>query len=131
MNPIQIAAILVFLISFYGLIIGKKMIKAVVYMVLMQSAVIVFFLSIGFQSGIVPPIGAYLEYAEHIADPLPQALMITAIVVGVAVTTINITMLMALFRKHPTTDWDEARKKSMDREKPSQKPSEASLENQS
>jgi len=114
MNLIQVAAILVFLISFYGLITGKKMIKAVVYMVLMQSAVIVFFLSIGFQSGTVPPIGAYLEHAEQIADPLPQALMITAIVVGVAVTTINITMLMALFRKHPTTDWDEARKKSME-----------------
>ncbi|MCL2843625.1 MAG: cation:proton antiporter subunit C [Oscillospiraceae bacterium] len=116
MNPIEVAAIVVFLISFYGLITGKKMIKAVVYMVLMQSAVIVFFLSIGFQSGTVPPMGAYLEYAEHIADPLPQALMITAIVVGVAVTTINITMLMAFFRKHPTTDWDEARKKSMEKE---------------
>jgi len=116
MNPIEIAVILVFLISFYGLITGKKMIKAVVYVVLMQSAVIVFFLGIGFQSGTVPPMGDYLNYAEHIADPLPQALMITAIVVGVAVTTINITMLMAFFRKHPTTDWDEARKKSMEQE---------------
>jgi len=114
MNIIEIAAIVVFFISFYGLITGKKMIKAVVYLVLMQSAVVLFFLGIGFEAGTVPPIGPYLEQADYlpIADPLPQALMITAIIVGVAVTTINITMLMALFRKYQTTDWEEARKKS-------------------
>jgi multicomponent Na+:H+ antiporter subunit C len=40
-----------------------------------------------------------------IADPFPQALMLTAIIIGVSVTAINITMLNTLFRKFKTLDW--------------------------
>ncbi|MCL2864863.1 MAG: cation:proton antiporter subunit C [Lachnospiraceae bacterium] len=106
---INIIAILMFFISFFGLITSHSMIKSIVFTVLMESAVILFFLSLGFQSGIIPPIGVNLENLEHVADPLPQALMITAIIIGVAVTTIKITILMSFFRKFKTTDWDEAR----------------------
>jgi len=113
MNLIHTATILLFFICFYGLITSKQMIKSVVFLVLLQASVIMFFLSLGFQSGIVPPIGDYLDQLEYVADPLPQALMITASVVGVAVATINITMLMSLFRDYKTTDWDMAQKKSM------------------
>lgn len=109
MNMINIIAILMFFISFFGLITSHSMIKSIVFTVLMESAVILFFLSLGFQSGIIPPIGVNLENLEHVADPLPQALMITAIIIGVAVTTIKITILMSFFRKFKTTDWDEAR----------------------
>ena len=114
MNIIQIAIILLFFICFYGLITSKKMIKSIVFIVLLQASVILFFLSFGFRSGISPPIGDYFEQLEYVADPLPQALMITAIVVGVAVVTINITMLMSLFREYKTTDWDIAQQKSME-----------------
>ena len=110
----QIAIILLFFICFYGLITSKNMIKSVVFIVLIQAAVILFFLSLGFRSGMTPPIGYDFGYFEYVADPLPQALMITAIVVGVAVTTVIITMLMSLFREYKTTDWDMAQEKSME-----------------
>ena len=67
-----------------------------------------FWLGVGSRFGIVPPIftdAAYLEYPDAIADPLPQALMLTAIIIGIAVTAINITMLNALYKKHRTVNW--------------------------
>jgi len=40
-----------------------------------------------------------------LADPLPSALMITAIVIGLSVTAITLTMLMTLLRRYRTADW--------------------------
>lgn len=110
MNILEILTLVLFFISFYGLIASRRMIKSVVFSMLMQTSVIVFFLGLGFRSGIRPPIGDYFEALEYVADPLPQALMITAIVIGIAVVTISITMLMSLFRSYKTTDWDVARR---------------------
>ena len=114
MNILEILTLALFFISFYGLITSRKMIKSVVFSMLMQTAVIVFFLGLGFRIGIRPPIGDYFETLEYVADPLPQALMITAIVIGIAVVTISITMLMSLFRSYKTTDWDVAQRMSME-----------------
>jgi len=100
--------ILLFFISFYGMITTSNIIKSIVFIMLMQTAVIMFWLGVGARYGVVPPIIgdiAYLEYADVIADPLPQALMLTAIIIGIAVTAINITMLNALFKKHKTVNW--------------------------
>jgi len=100
--------ILLFFISFYGLITTSNIIKSIVFIMLMQTSVIMFWLGVGARYGIVPPIIGditYLEYADVIADPLPQALMLTAIIIGIAVTAINVTMLNALFKKYKTVNW--------------------------
>ena len=102
----EIVAILVFFIGFFGLITSPHIIKSVVYIIVMETSAVMFFLTIGFQRGMTAPIGEYLENA---ADPLSQALMITAIIIGVAVTAINITLLIILFRKYQTTNWDIAK----------------------
>jgi len=103
---IEIFTIVVFFIGFYGLITSRNIIKSIVFVILMEVAVIMFFLSLGFNSQIVPPIGTDFNGAEYVADPLPQALMITAVIVGLATTAINITMFITLFRKHKSADWD-------------------------
>jgi len=102
---VEIASILVFFIGFYGIITGKNVIKSIVSIGIMEMAIVVFFLNLGFFEGTQPPIGLEIV-AELVADPLPQALTITAIIIGVAVTAINLTMLLALFRQFNSTDWE-------------------------
>lgn len=103
-HVIEIFPVVMFFISFYGLIISKKIIKSIIFMTLMEMAVIMFFLTLGTRSGHLPPvIGQNMAYA---VDPLPQALMITAIIIGLAVTAVNLTMLISLCREAHTTDWD-------------------------
>jgi len=110
-------AVGLFFLSFFGLITSRNIIKCIIFILLMQTAVIMFWLFLGASSGTTPPIIDSPELMENIAvisDPLPQALMLTAIIIGISVVAINITMVNTLFRKHNTTDWSEMAKCSMD-----------------
>ena len=82
-NYVEITGLLLFLIGFYGLIARRNIIKTILSLGIMDISVILFFLGILFEAGMRPPIG---ESAAPAADPVPQALMITAIVIGAAVT---------------------------------------------
>jgi len=105
----EIMVAFVFFVGFYGLIVSKSVIKSIVSIVIMEAAVVMFFLTFGFTSGMTPPIGHGLE---NVTDPLPQALMITAIIIGVAVTAINLTMLISLCRQYKTAYWDIIKSKN-------------------
>ena len=111
----QTAAIVMFFLAFFGLITSSNIIKSVICLMLKQTAVIVFFLGMRYREGMLPPIGLNLvESIDYIADPLPQALMITAIVIGLAVTAVDITMIIYLTNKTNSTEWQEVKEKSME-----------------
>jgi multicomponent Na+:H+ antiporter subunit C len=102
--------VLVFFISFFGLLISDHVVKSIVLVTLMQTSVILLWLGIGARLGSAPPLFPGTEYIdtyamEGVADPLPQALMLTAIIIGIAVTAVNITLLNGLFRKYKVLDW--------------------------
>ena len=103
----ELFSVVMFFIGFYGLITSKNIIKSIASLTVMEVAAVVFFLSLGYVEGIKPPIGLYME---NVADPLPQALVITAIIIGVTVSAINLTMLISLCRQSKTTDWDTVKK---------------------
>jgi len=115
---VEFYSILLFFISFYGLITSKNIIKSIVSILIMETSVIMFILSIGFENGMKPPIGKNLEFAS---DPLPQALVITAIIIGITVAAVNFTMLISLYRQYKTTDWDTVEKKNAEPETPAAK----------
>jgi len=107
LSPIEIFALIMFFIGFYGLITSNNVIKSIVFVSILEMAVIIFWVSLGFRVGIVPPVGDFLLTTPdiaYIADPLPQALMITAIIIGMSVTAANIVMLITLVRKVKSTD---------------------------
>ena len=121
-NVVELAAIAMLFISFYGLMVTRNMIKSIICIVLMEVSVVMLWLSFGFRPNLIPPImeniGGY-EYIdiigiENIGDPLPQALMITAIIIGLSVTAVNTIMFITLYRKYHTVDWDIAKKRSLE-----------------
>jgi multicomponent Na+:H+ antiporter subunit C len=106
-SPVELFALLMFFIGMYGLIISKNAIKSIIFVGVLEMAVILFWIGLGFRIGMLPPIQDFLfEEMAYVADPLPQALMITAIIIGMAVTATNIIMLITLVRKVKSTDWD-------------------------
>ena len=112
---IELFALIMFFIGLYGLFISKNVIKSIVFVSVLEMAVIMFWLGLGYRSGIMPPVQEFLyEDIAYIADPLPQALMITAIIIGMSVTAANIVMLITLVRKLKTTEWDALKSKSME-----------------
>ena len=106
---VEIFSVIIFFISFYGLITSKNIIKSIASIGIMEIAIIMFFLGLGYTSGMKPPIGASLEY---VADPLPQALVITTIIIGITVSAVNLSMLITLCRQFKAADWDIIEKKS-------------------
>ena len=72
---LELFPVLLFFISFFGLITGKTVIKSIVYILLMQTSVIMYWLILGVGLGNRPPIidnAAYLADLDAIADPLPK-----------------------------------------------------------
>lgn len=104
MNLVEITGLLLFLIGFYGLAARRNIIKSVLSLGVMDIGVIVFFLGIRNIPGVPPPIGE-AAVSNTVADPVPQALMITAIVIGVSVTAAALMMFSALYHRYGSTNW--------------------------
>lgn len=105
-------SIILFFVGIYGLISRRNIVKTVISIGIMEVATILLFLTINYSEDSVPPIGVNIP--GNIADPLPQALMITAIVIGVATTAVSLTMFISLYHKYGTTNWEKVIRKRME-----------------
>jgi len=103
----QTIGIILFFIGLYGLMTKRSIVKTIAAMDIMESGVFLFWIAINFTEGSVPPIGE--QGAEVFADPVPSALMITSIVIGMGATAIALTMFMHYKQKHGITHWSRNR----------------------
>ncbi|MEX1308706.1 MAG: cation:proton antiporter subunit C [Eubacteriales bacterium] len=104
----EITAIIIFFIGIYGIIARRNIVKTVISFGVMETGVILFFIAGGFGSEKAPILLDTTDIAT-VADPIPQALMITAIVIGIGVTAVALTMFINLYHKFGTTNWEKAR----------------------
>ncbi|MFP4113785.1 MAG: sodium:proton antiporter [Spirochaetota bacterium] len=95
----------IFLVGLWGVIALPNMIKKVVALSIANSAIILFFIYFGSLSGETAPI--LTEETVRPVDPLPQALMLTAIVVGICVITLALALVYRLYRRYGTLDMRE------------------------
>ncbi len=95
-------SILIILIGLYGVINSPNLIKKVMCLSLVESMVILQFLGVGFR----PDGGAPIlnQGMETFVDPIPQALMLTAIVIGVCFNALAIALIVKLYRQRGTVD---------------------------
>lgn len=109
------AALSLMLIGLYGMISKNNLLKKVIGMVIFQSAIILFYVSIGEKKGATIPIlehghgpieHAVIDAASY-ANPLPHVLMLTAIVVGVATLGVALAVIQKIYRVHGTIEEDE------------------------
>ncbi len=99
----EYVALILFLIGIYGLLARRNIIKTIISLGIIQTAIVLFFMTIHFSEDKLPPIG-HVTSATGV-DPIPQALMITAIVIGVSVTAVSLTMFISLYHRYGTTNW--------------------------
>ncbi len=106
--------IVLMMIGFYAMIGKKNLIKKIIGMNIFQTAIILFYISIGCKKGGTLPILQHVhEYAEHAIqasayiNPLPHVLMLTAIVVMVATLGVALSIVIMIYRKYNTLEEDE------------------------
>lgn len=108
-NPLSVS-VLLFTIGLLGVLIKKNIIKTIISIAIMDASVILFFLGLNYDRSAVAPVD--IQGSDMIvADPLTQAVMITAIVIGVSSVAVSLTMFIHLYNRYGTADWDKAKKK--------------------
>lgn len=101
----QTVSLLIFFIGVFGIVTQRNIVKTIISINVMDVGAILFLITVNVRAGDVPPVGD-TDFLR-MADPLPQALMITAIVIGISVSAVSLTIFISLFRKHGTTDWSK------------------------
>lgn len=86
------------------------------FIVLSNAANLLILAMSGNPEGMNPPIA--LEGVENMVDPLPQALILTAIVIGFGVTAYLIFLLYRIFLDHGTANQAELFREEREDDKP-------------
>ncbi len=97
-------AVAIFFIGLYGAMSQRNIIKTIMSVGIMDMGAIVFIVMVNEPEQALPPIAGVP--LERMADPVPQALMITAIVIGVSVVAMCLAMAMRVAYRYRTADWD-------------------------
>ena len=103
------------MIGMYAMIVKRNLIKKTIGMNIVQTAVILFYVSIGAKLGKTIPIleadhGHDAHHAVQAVDyinPLPHVLMLTAIVVSVATLGVALALAIKVHRQYGTLEEDE------------------------
>jgi len=106
---IQYAAILLMMIGLYGLLTNRNVIKIVVSLNILEIGLNIFIISIGFVYDGIAPILTSTNNSSSLlfVDPLPQALVLTAIVIGVGTTALGLALVKGIYSKYKTLEIDE------------------------
>lgn len=101
-------AALLLLIGLHGMLIRPNLLRKLMAMNILQVAVIMFFIALADKTGATAPIEVKgLTQATDYINPLPHALMLTAIVVGVSTTGVALALLIRIYRHYGTLEEPE------------------------
>ena len=108
---------LLFMIGLYCAVVKKNMVKIVIGLMVMEYSVNIFLIMLGYRFGGIAPIVEknYIEsgmeqFINASVDPLPQALVLTAIVISLGSLALMISICIRTYEKYGTFDITEIRR---------------------
>ena len=111
---------LLFMIGLYCAAVKKNMVKIVIGIMIMEYAVNLFLIMLGYRTGGTAPIvgredittGSQLSnlFINSCVDPLPQALVLTSIVISLGSLALMISICIRTYEKYGTFDITEIRR---------------------
>ncbi|MHC4536816.1 MAG: sodium:proton antiporter [Planctomycetota bacterium] len=112
---------LMFMLGLYCAVVKKNMVKIVIGIMVMEYAVNLFLVMLGFRVGGIAPIidrSQYDPVMQEVAvgfisssvDPLPQALVLTSIVISLGSLALMISICVRTYEKYGTFDITQIRR---------------------
>jgi multisubunit Na+/H+ antiporter MnhC subunit len=99
---------LLILIGFYGALTNRNILRMIVAFTIADSGVNLVIVAMGYMPGRTAPIldstVSAATAAARVIDPVPQALVLTAIVIGVGVTALMLAYAYKLYEKKRSLD---------------------------
>lgn len=100
-------AMILFVIGFHTALTHSNLIKKVMGLNILETAVFLLLVSSGYVSGgHIPIIPRTLDHRAYV-NPLPSALILTGIVIAVSLTAFALSLVVTLFKFYGTIDADE------------------------
>lgn len=93
-----------FSIGLYCVLRKRNIIKIIIGIGIMEYAVNLFFVLIGYVKEGNSPIFVRDQVITKMVDPLPQVMVLTAIVIGLALTLLLVAMAIRIYEKYGTFD---------------------------
>ena len=101
-------------VGIYAIACKKNLIKAIVGVIIIEYAVNLFLVLQGYRApGAAPILGQGQDpavFAQHAVDPLPQAMILTSIVIGLGVVALMVAIALRIHEKYGTFDLAQIRK---------------------
>jgi multicomponent Na+:H+ antiporter subunit C len=94
------------LCGFFGIVLKKNLVMKIISMDVMSTGVIAYYVLIASRDGLFTPILADAIQGNY-ADPVPQAVILTAIVIGFSIQALMLVGVMKLARDNPTLETHE------------------------
>ena len=91
------------LIGFFGIIFKKNLVMKTISMDIMSTGVISYYVLVSSRDGLFTPIVGNKENIAY-ADPVPQAVILTAIVIGFSLQALMLVCVMKLAKDNPTLE---------------------------
>lgn len=101
---IYFLCLVLFCIGLYCILRKRNLIKIIIGIAITEYAVNLFFILVGYRMYGRAPILSPDQNIIDMVDPLPQALVLTAIVIGLAVTALIAAIAMRVYEKYGTFD---------------------------
>ena len=97
------------LIGFYGIIAKDNLIKKVIGLTIFQTAIFLYFISLGAVKGGTAPIVSeeIIRKGYVYANPLPHVLILTAIVVSVATAAVALSLIIRMHDEYGSIEESE------------------------
>src|SRR6056297_3571999 len=100
------AGFLLLVIGLWGIISQRNIIRMIISFSIIDTSIHLLLVSIGYIRNRTAPIidetVTRNEAVTQVTDPVPQALVLTAIVIGVGITALLLTYALKLYRQHKT-----------------------------
>lgn len=109
---VVIGSVIILGLGVWALIVTRNLFKKVLALNIIGSAVVLFFIGLGYRKGGSAPI--LDSSSRSIVDPVPQALMLTAIVVSLCMTALALVLIIHIFGHEGTLDEKEISEKLKD-----------------
>jgi multicomponent Na+:H+ antiporter subunit C len=100
-------AVWIFLVGMYGIVTSRHLMHAIICLSVVQSSTYVLLLAVGYRKDAAAPIFIDIPLGTPAVDPVVQALTLTDVVVGGAVTALLLAIAVQIEKHLHTLDPDE------------------------
>lgn len=91
------------LCGFFGIIFKQNIVMKIISMDIMSTGVIAYYILVASRTGLFTPIVGNRNNVAY-ADPVPQAVILTAIVIGFSIQALMLVGVMKLAKNNPTLE---------------------------